>query len=242
MKNKWLIFSVALILIAGTAVALVEFKSHQKLGKPGIKSTPIPGQIRMKIELPENVSGFSSTNIPESDVELGYFPKDTSYARRSYQMENTLPIYATIVMMGADRTSIHKPDYCLPGQGWTITQKSVVNIPLTGVNYDLPVAKWLVSNSYQAPDGTRQTIHGIYAFWFVADNEQTPDFYQRLWWLTRDLVTTGVLQRWAYVSYFVPCDPGQEDATFERVKKLISESVPQFQLLPNADATAIAPH
>jgi hypothetical protein len=241
MKNKWLSFFVALILIAGTALALAEFKSHQRLGTPGIIASPIPGQVAMKIELPENVSGFTSTNIPESDVELGYFPKDTSYARRSYQMGNTPPIYATIVMMGADRTSIHKPDYCLPGQGWKITNKSVVNVPLAGVNYNLPVAKWLISNSVQAPDGEPQTVHGIYVFWFVADHEQTPDFYRRLWWLARDLVSTGILQRWAYVSYFAPCVPGQEDATFERVKKLISESVPQFELLPNGNATTIAP-
>lgn len=242
MKNKWLIFFVALILIGGTAVALAEFKSHQRLGQPGIIATPIPGQAAMKIELPENVSGFSSTNIPESDLELDYFPKDTSYARRSYQMGDTPPIFATIVMMGADRTSIHKPDYCLPGQGWTITEKSVVNVPLAGVNYDLPVSKWQVSNVYQTPDGQRQIIHGIYVFWFVAYREQTPNFYQRLWWLTRDLLSTGVLQRWAYVSYFAPCNPGQEAATFERVKKLISQSVPQFQLLPDAGAVAIAPH
>jgi hypothetical protein len=241
MKNKWLIFSIALILIAGTAIALKEFRSHQRLGQPGIVATPIPGQVAMKIELPENVSGFASTNIPESDVELGYFPKDTSYVRRGYQMSDTPLISATIVMMGADRTSIHKPDYCLPGQGWKILQKSVVNIPITGAGYDLPVSKWLISNFYQAPDGTQQTVHGLYVFWFVADNEQTPNFYRRLWWLARDLLSTGVLQRWAYVSYYAPCEPGQEDATFERVKKLISESVPQFQFPPKP-ATAIAPH
>jgi len=240
MKNKWLIFSIALILIAGTAVALAEFRAHQKLGKPGIKATPIPGQVAMQIELPENVPGFTSTNVPESDVELGYFPKDTSYIRRSYQTDGAPPIFATIVMMGADRTSIHKPDYCLPGQGWQITKKSVVKVPLASVNYELPVSVWRLSNSLQAPDGRVQTIHGIYVFWFVADNEQTPSFYQRLWWLTRDMVSTGVLQRWAYVSYFTPCEPGQEDAAVERVKKLISESVPQFQLLP-PPATVIAP-
>jgi hypothetical protein len=39
-----------------------------------------------------------------------------------------------------------------------------------------------------------------------------------------------VLQRWAYVACFAVCDPGQEDATFERVRKWIAEAVPQFQL------------
>lgn len=187
----------------------------------------------MAISLPEFVDGFTSTNIPESEMEQNYFPKDTSYTRRGYFFStNEPPISATIVMMGADRTSIHKPDYCLPGQGWVIREKSIVKIPITGENYQMPVAKWLISNSFAMPDGSRQSVSGIYAFWFVANGEQTPDHYQRLWWLTRDLLTRGVLQRWAYVSYFAPCMPGQEEATFERMQKLIADSTAKFQIPP----------
>jgi hypothetical protein len=235
MKNqKWILLFVALVLIAGTAFALTWFRANQKLGQPGIKAVAIPGSVMMKIELPERVLDFSSTNVPESETELGYFPPDTSYARRCYQNStNYFPIYATVILMGADRTSIHKPDYCLPGQGWSINEKTVVNLPLAGVqNYQLPVAKWVVSNAYQTPEGQKQQVNGIYVFWFVADGEQTPDNYQRMWWLGRDLLRTGVLQRWAYISYFAVCAPGQEDAAFERLKNLIVHSVPEYQLLP----------
>ena len=155
----------------------------------------------MKINLPERVLDFTSTNVPESETELGYFPSDTSYSRRCYT--NDTPIFATVILMGADRTSIHRPEYCLPGQGWTINEKTVVNIPVLGwQNHQMPVAKWVVGNFYQAADGQRQPVSGLYVFWFVADGEQTPDNYQRMWWLGRDLLRTGVLQRWAYVSYF----------------------------------------
>jgi hypothetical protein len=74
----------------------------------------------------------------------------------------------------------------------------------------------------------------LYVFWFVADNEQTVDHWQRIWWLARDLFHTGVLQRWAYVSYSSLCDPGNEDANFERVKRLIAASVPEFQVPPES--------
>lgn len=233
MKNKVFLFIVTLALIAGTGCALAWQRAHQRLGKPGIKATPIQGEIRMDIELPESPVGFTSTNAPETELELNYFPKDTSFVRRCYfSSDSDLPIYGTIVMMGADRTSIHKPDYCLPGQGWTIEDKAIVQIPIAGDNYEMPVAKWMVSNSFPMPDGSRQNVHGIYMFWFVADGEQTPGHYQRLWWLTRDLLSTGVLQRWAYVSYFAPCAPGQEELTFERMKKLIGNSVAQFQSPP----------
>jgi len=135
--------------------------------------------------------------------------------------------------MGADRTSIHRPDYCLPGQGWSIDSKTAVNIPISGGHpYELPVMKWCIRNSFQTPDGRKQAVSGIYVFWFVADHEQTADNFQRMWWLARDLLRTGVLQRWAYVSYFSTCVPGQEDAAFERMGKLIAASVPEYQLSP----------
>jgi len=53
-----------------------------------------------------------------------------------------------------------------------------------------------------------------------------------MWWMARDVIRTGVLQRWAYVSYFAVCPPGAEEATFQRMKKLIVASVPEFQLTP----------
>jgi len=44
----------------------------------------------------------------------------------------------------------------------------------------------------------------------------------------------GVVQRWAYVSYFTVCPPGGEEAAFARMKGLITASVPAFQLPPTA--------
>ena len=230
---KWLMVALALALMAGAAVALTWLKTNQKLGQPGIKATPTPGSVVMQIDLPEQVLDFTSTNLPESEIELGYFPKDTSYAHRVYRAPDGLAVSTVIILMGADRTSIHRPDYCLPGQGWTIGQKTAVKIPIGGGQpYDLPVMKWIVHNSFPAADGRKQEVSGVYVFWFVADHEQTTDSVQRMWWLARDLLCTGVLQRWAYVSYFSLCAPGQEEAAFERMQKLIAASVPEYQMPP----------
>jgi hypothetical protein len=233
-NQKWIIFSVALVLMAGTALALTWFRAHQKLGSPGVIAEKIPGSVMMKINLPERVLDFTSTNVPEPQTVLNYLPPDTSYAERLYTAPDGFQVQGTIILMGADRTSIHKPDYCLPGQGWTINEKSVVDFPIKTdtQNYQLPVTKWVVGNSFQSPDGQRHEVRGIYIFWFVADGEQTPDhlkFIERAAWHT---LRTGVLQRWAYLSYFAVCAPGQEDAAFERMKNLIVHSVPEYQLPP----------
>jgi hypothetical protein len=41
-----------------------------------------------------------------------------------------------------------------------------------------------------------------------------------------------VLQRWAYVTYFSLCAPGQEEATYTRMRQFISDIVPEIQLTP----------
>ena len=234
MKNqKWLLLLLALALMAGAAGVLARLKSFQQIGKPGIIATPVPGGLKMKLDLPERVLDYTSTNIPESEIELGYFPQDTSYARRIYQSPDGFAVSGTVILMGADRTSIHKPDYCLTGQGWDVHSRETVKIPIAGASpYELAVSKWVLSKPVQTSDGQTGTVGAIYVYWFVADGEETPSHDQFMRWLALDLLRKAVWQRWAYVSYFSVCEPGQEDAAFERMGKLIAASVPEFQSPP----------
>lgn len=141
--RQTILLILTLGLMAGTAGALTWLKANQKLGRPGIKAEPVPGSVAMKIELPENVLDFTSSNVPTSDVVLGYLPKDTSYAQRVYRTpDGKFEVQASIILQGADRSSIHKPDYCLPGQGWTIPDKSIVQLPISGLDpYELSAAR-----------------------------------------------------------------------------------------------------
>lgn len=234
-KKNGLLLMAALLLIGGTAGALTWMKANQRLGKPGLQAAAIPGSVMMDVQLPEAVLNFASTNMPQPQVVKDYLPPDTSYAGRLYVATNGLRISSTLILMGADRTSIHKPDYCLPGQGWTITTRGATNITVAdSPSYQMPVAKWTVANVYQLPDGQKQPISGLYVFWFVADGQQTTDNYQRMWWLGRDLLRTGVLQRWAYIAYFAACLPGEEEATFAQMSDLIAHSVPKLHAAPPA--------
>ncbi|MFO1476977.1 MAG: exosortase-associated EpsI family protein [Verrucomicrobiota bacterium] len=241
-KQRWIIV-IALALMAGACGSLLWLKHHQRLGQPGIKAQAIPGTSVMQIDLPEQVLDYTSTNVPEDQIVLGYLPKDTSYAQRRYTAPDGFWVLANIILMGADRTSIHKPDYCLAGQGCGKPEKAVVNIPVDAQPpYMLPVSKWVASKQVKQQDGKMLDIRTVYVFWFVADNELTTDNTQRILWGFRDQLKTGVLQRWAYISYQAYCMPGMEDAVFDRMKKLIAASVPEFQLpQPGLIAAATAP-
>jgi hypothetical protein len=232
-RQKFILFFTTLALIAGTAGALTWLKAHQHLGTPGLKAEVIPGSVAMRLELPARVLDFDSTNMPTADVVLGYLPKDTSYAQRYYSAPDGAWALANLILMGADRTSIHRPDYCLPGQGWQIRDKADEKLAIGGARpYELPVKKWTIANTFTAPDGSRQAVGGVYVFWFVTENQVTADFPAMLKSMLLHQVFHGVVQRWAYVSYFTVCPPGGEEAAFARMKGLITASVPEFQLPP----------
>jgi len=232
---KGLILFLTLGLIGGTVFALSWLRSNKRFGRPGIRAEAIPGSMNMNFDLPEKVLDYVSTNVPQSEVVLGYLPKDTSYAQRLYQAPDGFQVVANIILQGADRSSIHKPDYCMAGLGFNVVERSVVNIPIAGPQpYQLPVSRWVGVRTVKNPDGQAVEERCLYVFWFVADNEQTPSYDQHSSWLKKDLLTKGILQRWAYISYQTGCRPGEEDARFDRIKQLIAASVPEFELPPKS--------
>lgn len=233
-RQKWLILLLALGLIGLTGGMLGRLGGHQRLGRPGVKSSPLADSIKVNIQLPEEVAGYTSEAIPVEKIAVDVLPKDTSFGQRRYTAADGFWSQISVVLMGTDRTSIHKPQFCLEGGGWKIdsaaSRAETVHVERPRP-YDLPVMKFISSKTVTV-DGQPTSARGIYVFWFIADNEYTASHWERMWWMARDMFRTGVLQRWAYVSFFSVCAPGQEEATFERMKKLIAAAVPEFQLTP----------
>jgi hypothetical protein len=242
-KPKWIVLVVALGLMAGAATLLRQLQAHQKLGQPAVKTSPIPGSQRLQVELPEHVLDYTSQAVGVDEQTLRWLPQDTSFGGRRYAAPDGFWTDVNVVLMGSDRTSLHKTEYCLEGQGWRIDrsvsseQKIHLERPYA---YDLSVMKFIASKEL-AVSGGKIPAQGVYVFWFVADNDEyTARHWQRMWWMARDLFRSGTLQRWAFISYFSICHPGQEEATFERMKKFIAASAPDFQLVPRPSATSVS--
>lgn len=243
-KQKSIAFATALVLIAGGVILLNHFRTHRKLGLPGVKTAPIAGSANLKVLLPERVLDYDSeeTEIPE--IVTNTLPRDTSFGQRIYKAGDGFKTQVNVVLMGTDRTSLHKPQFCLEGQGWSIDQLASISTKVamkSPVPYDLPVVK-LIASKEGLIDGQHVVARGIYVYWYVADGaiSASASGFERMWWMTWKLLRTGVLQRWAYVSYFATCPPGQEEATFKRIKELIAASAPEFQLTPAPGETALA--
>lgn len=248
MNRAKLACGAALGLMALTAFGLTQLRTLQRLGTPGLKvvAHDVSGEGGVilgtnSVPLPEKVLDFNSSELPIAKVVSDWLPKDTTYAQRLYRAADGFELVVNAVLMGTDRTSIHKPEYCLAGQGFRTDKIERVKIPIAGpAPYLLPVQKWTVNREATLEGGAKVRHAAVYVFWFVADQQLTDDHNERMKWMMRDLLTKGVLQRWAYVSCYAICPIGQEEATYERMRKWIAEAVPSFQLgaVPRTGLTA----
>jgi hypothetical protein len=238
-----MILVVTAVLMAGTAGLLLRLQSGQKLGKPGVKTAQIDSK-HLKVVLPENVAGYKAEFLETDQTTISTLPADTSFGQARYSADDGFIVLMNVVLMGRDRTSLHKPQFCLAGMGWSIdnayTLEESVRIEKPEP-YDLPVVR-LISNRVIEHNGSQVNARGIYVYWFVADDAVSASVsgFERMWWMGLHLFKTGELQRWAYVSCFSVCAPGQEEATYQRMKQLIAESVPQFQKKPGAADVTLA--
>lgn len=235
-RLKTTLFVTVLALIGVTAAALAHAKSYQKLGLPGVKTRPLPGSKNLEVLLPGDLPGYQSQEVLQAAVVTNGLPKDTSYGQRLYTADDGFQCLVNVVLMGSSRASIHQPQICLTAQGWNINDASShedrVHLDRP-IPYDLPVMR-LNSTGHFQRDGTNISAAAEYVYWFVDADRCTALHSHRGLWSASDVVFKGVLDRWAYVSFFSVCAPGQEDATFDRIKRLIAASVPEFQLAPGA--------
>lgn len=240
-KQQWSILAITLAVIGAAAGLLIQLQANQKLGAPGIKTEPLNDPIRVRVLLPEKVLNYKSQEVETDELTRTILPSDTSFGQRRYEAPDGFALTMNVVLMGRDRSSMHKPQFCLTGAGWDINPAASAEDKLQIERphpYWLPVVK-LVSRRQIMNEGRSMPVSGVYVYWFVADDALSASVsgFQRMWWMMEHLFRTGVLQRWAYVSCFAPCMPGQEEVTYARMKEFIASSVPDFQKVPGPAAS-----
>jgi len=237
MRSKPFLGGLVLALIGTTALLLQHMRENQKMGEAGVKTRPLAGTETLEVLMPEVVSDYTSEVMTNTEEVLRrQLPKDTSFRCRLYVGEDKSLVQMTTVLMGADRSSIHSPYICMTGQGWVIDDQHTKVEPIRmerPVAYDLPVNKLVATKQIPNAEGKPRTVRGLYIYWYVDGNHITANSKLWMgWWMPRDLLLHGLLERWAYISVFEPCLPGQEEATYEHLKKFIASAVPEFQLVP----------
>lgn len=226
MTIKRLLF-LALFLGGGFASALVLPGNHQTQ----------PAGVRLA--LPDFIGKWYGADQKVTDRELQMFAGDTEFARKLYTDGAGNAVFVSIVLSGNDLdNSIHRPERCLPAQGWTIEDSSRREVPLAN-NRELNVTR--LHNLRQVPlrDGRVATIYNLNYYWFVGYHHLTASHMERTFFDIKDRVLHGYNQRWAYITVAADITEGfttfgrSEKETDAMIQKFIAELVPYLQ--PNGE-------
>jgi hypothetical protein len=129
-------------------------------------------------------------------------------------------------------TSIHRPERCLPAQGWTVADTSIKKIALANGTLDATRLR----NVRHIQNKSRSiSVYALDYYWFVGHTAQTPSHLQRTWLDIRDRVFKGENQQWAFVTVISTITKGierfgrSENETDTVLAAFIRELVPELK-------------
>ena len=138
-----------------------------------------------------------------------------------------------IVLAGAEKRSIHRPEVCLPAQGWTIASSGVVSVPLDN-GESLDVMQLVLSRPVEVRPGEVRPLNSVFWYWFVGDRVTTPSHWKRILLTSWDRVVHRKNHRWAYVIASAPVLKGLASQgldlpeTETLLRKFVAELAPKI--------------
>ena len=200
--------------------------------------------VGVVMQLPQRVGPLAGIPREPDKIEKERLPTDTSFAKMSYVTANSAPAerdiaQVSVVLAGAESRSIHRPEVCLTGQGWSIDGAKVIPVEISP-GRTLFVKDLSISGTFPSNDGKARRQRAHYVYWFAGHGVTTPSHFERLWRSTWDAVLHNVNHRWAYAAVmahvtenFDPEECGERRRTDEQTERLITfliqNLVPQFQ-------------
>ena len=133
------------------------------------------------------IDGCTSEQVEVSEAERQVLPRDTRFDKRRYADADGRSYYVTMVIGGRSKSSIHRPELCLPGQGFQMTSPRTVESG--GVDWHLVT----LMRGARAENGFAYTF-------FNQDGFRTCSHLRRIFRDVWDRSIRGRIDRWVMVT------------------------------------------
>lgn len=215
---------VAGIVLAGAGLAICAgTDASLKLAEAGVK-----------LELPLEVGSYGGRVLGMSAAERDVLDEGVELVRNSYASPKGRGVLATVIVGGPGKRTLHRPEVCLPGQGWIIGSSEVVTLRMGG-GREVEATLLRLFRDGEGSDGVRVRVRGFNLYWYVgSDGATRPDYYGHIAKGYQDAILKNLNHRWSMVSVFVPVSEaplGQEDllqefGVLEETKAFIEDLMP----------------
>lgn len=231
-RSPWAFVAAAVIICGGGLAVCALTDTTYRVGEPPVS-----------LALPERSGDFDSQDIPMQAREQQILDEGVKISRRFYFTQKRA-ILASVVLSGAVKRSLHEPQVCLPGQGWVISSRSIVEVDC-GQGHPVQATLLIMHRDVQNAAGAVVRTKALNIYWYQGGSGVTADSYDdHVMKSYRDALLNNRDHRWALMSFFAPmkeqlagmADPFEELNVLEDLKTFIREFVPPL-LIP-AETTA----
>lgn len=190
--NTKVIEGSVVVTLAVVTVALCEMTpvSH-RLSDPGLT-----------MELPANLEEFEAEDIGMSSIEKQAFDEGVEMARSLYQSPRGYQFICTLVLSGPIKRSLHRPEVCMPGQGWKIDRSEVIKLRAKDGRVQDATLLYLFKE-HRSEDGRRMRTRAYNVYWYVGYDIATPNYVTHVILSHRDSVFRNINHRWGMASLFM---------------------------------------
>ncbi len=225
-RSAWVAVVVVVLAAIGVAVAAraldrvqVDPRTGVKLAADGVNPVALPNFIGLD---------WVGQNAPVSAVEREVLPPDTGYSRKNYVSlrDKRDQVFLSIVLSGRDRTSIHRPEICLVGQGWTIRGRTLHEFSVGG--RQVPAMLLHIEREVTNARGEKVRVPALLAYWFVGADRVVASHWERVFYTSLDRVRHLQAHRWAYVLMQTHAVDG-DAAALKRIDEVLAGTLPRFQ-------------
>ena len=133
------------------------------------------------------LDGWTSEELGPGEAELKMLPADTRIEKRRYVSRDGEWFIATVIVGGSSKSSIHRPELCLPAQGWRMSNPRTVRFD--GVEW----------RAIDIESGMSSRIGFIYTF-FNQEGFRTASHVSRIWRDVLDRSFLNRIDRWVMVT------------------------------------------
>jgi hypothetical protein len=220
------VVGLTVLAAAGVVWATVRLDAVQVSPRTGVK---LAANGLDPVALP-NFLGLDwvGQNAEVTPVEREVLPPDTGFSRRNYVSlhDRNQQVFVSIVLSGRDRTSIHRPELCLVGQGWTI--RGAERRQFAGLGgAALPVTLLRIDREATTRRGEKVVVPALFAYWFVGADRTVASHWERMIYSSVDRLRHFQSHRWAYIVVQTHALDG-EAAALARMQQVMDGTLPAF--------------
>lgn len=199
------------------------------LGEPGVVET-----------LPLRIGEVQGWEGQADQREINGLAEDVKVMRNHFLLPSGANVTLSVVLSGGVKRSLHRPEVCLPAQGWNVLDQVVVTTgDKEGDAQDVKLVRML--RDFAGPDGHPRRMRALNMFFYVgSEGVTTPDYYDHVFKSYLHSLTRNINHRWALVSFYMPYaesevgggDPMAELTAMEELREFVGRASGMVKRLP----------